>query len=296
MLDPWYERNVLGLMNLPMDVLCQVCACQLLGLGVPLPRGTGQLSGELLSHHNPVQQAVLRGHGMEMVVRRRVSIPGRVGRAVLGTGRWVPRPPSGLWLIFSPQSAKPEAEPQEDSQEQLPILADMILYYCRFATRPVLLQLYQTEVGEGAQPHLGEGKRRGSSTSATNSGAACEVDGGMAQPPHAGGTELSLLLFPRCPQCFGWCSWLLSNPQVTRAVFHPNTISHDTKRLLSALTGYSGCWKSLQCYAFQTRPLHEAYFPCPIVCTGRTWWGRLNAQLQPLLWCGGTGRAAVGPW
>ncbi|XP_054078049.1 phosphoinositide 3-kinase regulatory subunit 5 isoform X3 [Rissa tridactyla] len=66
MLDPWYERNVLGLMNLPMDVLCQ--------------------------------------------------------------------------------SAKPEAEPQENSQEQLPILADMILYYCRFATRPVLLQLYQTEL------------------------------------------------------------------------------------------------------------------------------------------------------
>ncbi|XP_009332341.1 PREDICTED: phosphoinositide 3-kinase regulatory subunit 5 [Pygoscelis adeliae] len=66
MLDPWYERNVLGLMNLPMDVLCQ--------------------------------------------------------------------------------SAKPEAEPQEDSQEQLPILADMILYYCRFAMRPILLQLYQTEL------------------------------------------------------------------------------------------------------------------------------------------------------
>ncbi|NXK96881.1 PIRK5 kinase, partial [Formicarius rufipectus] len=66
MLDPWYKRNVLGLMNLPMDVLCQ--------------------------------------------------------------------------------SAKPEAEPQEDSQEQLPILADMILYYCRFATRPILLQLYQTEL------------------------------------------------------------------------------------------------------------------------------------------------------
>nr|XP_013808632.1 PREDICTED: phosphoinositide 3-kinase regulatory subunit 5 [Apteryx mantelli mantelli] len=66
MLDPWYERNVLGLMNLPMDVLCQ--------------------------------------------------------------------------------SAKLEAEPQEDSREQLPILADMILYYCRFATRPVLLQLYQTEL------------------------------------------------------------------------------------------------------------------------------------------------------
>ncbi|NWX31214.1 PIRK5 kinase, partial [Notiomystis cincta] len=66
LLDPWYERNVLGLMNLPMDVLCQC--------------------------------------------------------------------------------AKPEAEPQEDSQEQLPILADMILYYCRLATRPVLLQLYHTEL------------------------------------------------------------------------------------------------------------------------------------------------------
>ncbi|NXP42554.1 PIRK5 kinase, partial [Leiothrix lutea] len=68
LLDPWYERNVLGLMNLPMDVLCQC--------------------------------------------------------------------------------AKPEAEPQEDAQEQLPILADMILYYCRFATRPVLLQLYHTEPGK----------------------------------------------------------------------------------------------------------------------------------------------------
>ncbi|KYO40807.1 phosphoinositide 3-kinase regulatory subunit 5 [Alligator mississippiensis] len=67
MLDPWYERNVLGLMNLPTDVLGQ-------------------------------------------------------------------------------QSAKPEMEPQKDSREQLPILADMILYYCRFATRPVLLQLYQTEL------------------------------------------------------------------------------------------------------------------------------------------------------
>ncbi|XP_050837479.1 phosphoinositide 3-kinase regulatory subunit 5 isoform X2 [Serinus canaria] len=66
LLDPWYERNILGLMSLPMGVLCQC--------------------------------------------------------------------------------AKPEAEPQEDAQEQLPILADMILYYCRFASRPVLLQLYQTEL------------------------------------------------------------------------------------------------------------------------------------------------------
>uniref|UniRef100_A0A8C3SHL5 Phosphoinositide 3-kinase regulatory subunit 5 n=1 Tax=Chelydra serpentina TaxID=8475 RepID=A0A8C3SHL5_CHESE len=67
MLDPWYERNVLGLINLPTDVLCQVC---------------------------------------------------------LGA----------------------QEEMSLESREQLPILADMVLYYCRFATRPVLLQLYQTEL------------------------------------------------------------------------------------------------------------------------------------------------------
>ncbi|XP_027713008.1 phosphoinositide 3-kinase regulatory subunit 5 isoform X3 [Vombatus ursinus] len=67
MLDPWYERNVLGLMHLPTDVLCQ-------------------------------------------------------------------------------QTLKTEAGPLESAQEQLPILADMLLYYCRFATRPVLLQVYQIEL------------------------------------------------------------------------------------------------------------------------------------------------------
>ncbi|KAJ7316139.1 hypothetical protein JRQ81_002301 [Phrynocephalus forsythii] len=67
LLDPWYERNVLGLMNLPTSVLCQ-------------------------------------------------------------------------------QSIKPEGELLEEPTEQLPILSDMILYYCRFATRPVLLQVYQAEL------------------------------------------------------------------------------------------------------------------------------------------------------
>ncbi|XP_010338151.1 phosphoinositide 3-kinase regulatory subunit 5 isoform X2 [Saimiri boliviensis] len=66
MLDPWYERNVLGLMHLPPEVLCQ-----------PL---------------------------------------------------------------------KAEAQTLEGSPAQLPILADMLLYYCRFAARPVLLQVYQTEL------------------------------------------------------------------------------------------------------------------------------------------------------
>ncbi|TEA35297.1 hypothetical protein DBR06_SOUSAS2810178 [Sousa chinensis] len=67
MLDPWYERNVLGLMHLPPEVLCQ-------------------------------------------------------------------------------QSLKAESQPLEGSPAQLPILADMLLYYCRFAARPVLLQVYQTEL------------------------------------------------------------------------------------------------------------------------------------------------------
>ncbi|XP_062967524.1 phosphoinositide 3-kinase regulatory subunit 5 isoform X2 [Cynocephalus volans] len=66
MLDPWYERNVLGLMHLPPEVLCQ--------------------------------------------------------------------------------SLKVESRPLEGSPAQLPILADMLLYYCRFAARPVLLQVYQTEL------------------------------------------------------------------------------------------------------------------------------------------------------
>ncbi|XP_049492901.1 phosphoinositide 3-kinase regulatory subunit 5 isoform X1 [Panthera uncia] len=67
MLDPWYERNVLGLMHLPPEVLCQ-------------------------------------------------------------------------------QSLKAESRSPDGSSAQLPILADMLLYYCRFAARPVLLQVYQTEL------------------------------------------------------------------------------------------------------------------------------------------------------
>lgn len=44
------------------------------------------------------------------------------------------------------QSLKAEPRLLEGSPTQLPILADMLLYYCRFAARPVLLQVYQTEV------------------------------------------------------------------------------------------------------------------------------------------------------
>ncbi|XP_040042369.2 phosphoinositide 3-kinase regulatory subunit 5 [Gasterosteus aculeatus] len=68
MLDPWYERNTLTLLNLPANVVCQ-------------------------------------------------------------------------------QTSKTESESYDGSDEQrLPILADLVLYYCRYAARPALIQLYQAEL------------------------------------------------------------------------------------------------------------------------------------------------------
>ncbi|XP_041821015.1 phosphoinositide 3-kinase regulatory subunit 5 isoform X2 [Chelmon rostratus] len=68
MLDPWYERNTLTLLNLPANVVCQ-------------------------------------------------------------------------------QTSKTESESYDSSYEQrLPILADLVLYYCRYAARPALIQLYQAEL------------------------------------------------------------------------------------------------------------------------------------------------------
>ncbi|XP_071388816.1 phosphoinositide 3-kinase regulatory subunit 5 isoform X1 [Centroberyx affinis] len=68
MLDPWYERNTLSLLNLPANVVCQ-------------------------------------------------------------------------------QTSKTESESYDSSYEQrLPILAELVLYYCRYAARPALIQLYQAEL------------------------------------------------------------------------------------------------------------------------------------------------------
>ncbi|KAM3624071.1 uncharacterized protein V6R79_018652 [Siganus canaliculatus] len=68
MLDPWYERNTLSLLNLPTNVVCQ-------------------------------------------------------------------------------QTSKTESDSYDSSYEQrLPILADLVLYYCRNAARPALIQLYQAEL------------------------------------------------------------------------------------------------------------------------------------------------------
>lgn len=73
----------------------------------------------------------------------------------------------------------------------------MILYYCRFATRPVLLQLYQTEVGTGLSPSLARDK-----------GGGCAYAAGQELPvkPWACGAaeaELGPLSSPGCPWCPG---------------------------------------------------------------------------------------------
>ncbi|XP_061684830.1 phosphoinositide 3-kinase regulatory subunit 5 isoform X3 [Syngnathoides biaculeatus] len=49
--------------------------------------------------------------------------------------------------IVCQQTSKTESESYDSSYEQrLPILADLLLYYCRFAARPALIQLYQAEL------------------------------------------------------------------------------------------------------------------------------------------------------
>ncbi|XP_067860345.1 phosphoinositide 3-kinase regulatory subunit 5 [Heptranchias perlo] len=48
--------------------------------------------------------------------------------------------------LLCQEPSKPENDPVERMQEKLPILGDLILYYCRNAARPVLIQLYQAEL------------------------------------------------------------------------------------------------------------------------------------------------------
>uniref|UniRef100_A0A8C5DHB1 Phosphoinositide 3-kinase regulatory subunit 5 n=1 Tax=Gouania willdenowi TaxID=441366 RepID=A0A8C5DHB1_GOUWI len=49
--------------------------------------------------------------------------------------------------VVCQQTSKTESESYDSSYEQrLPILADLILYYCRYAVRPALIQLYQAEL------------------------------------------------------------------------------------------------------------------------------------------------------
>ncbi|XP_059804694.1 phosphoinositide 3-kinase regulatory subunit 5 [Hypanus sabinus] len=48
--------------------------------------------------------------------------------------------------LLCQEPSKPENCPSERVPETLPIMADLILYYCRNATYPVLIQLYQAEL------------------------------------------------------------------------------------------------------------------------------------------------------
>ncbi|KAM9769156.1 phosphoinositide 3-kinase regulatory subunit 5 isoform 1-T3 [Menidia menidia] len=49
--------------------------------------------------------------------------------------------------VVCQQTSKTESHSYENSYEQrLPILADLVLYYCRYAARPALIQLYQAEL------------------------------------------------------------------------------------------------------------------------------------------------------
>ncbi|CAH2292102.1 phosphoinositide 3-kinase regulatory subunit 5 [Pelobates cultripes] len=59
---------------------------------------------------------------------------------------WYKRNIQGLMAL--PTSALCQSSKHENGQEspQMPILTDMLLYYCRFATRSMLLQLYQAEI------------------------------------------------------------------------------------------------------------------------------------------------------
>ncbi|XP_069785689.1 phosphoinositide 3-kinase regulatory subunit 5 [Narcine bancroftii] len=48
--------------------------------------------------------------------------------------------------LLCQEASKPENCPAEELPEKLPIMGDLILYYCRNATRSVLIQLYQAEL------------------------------------------------------------------------------------------------------------------------------------------------------
>ncbi|XP_008314996.1 phosphoinositide 3-kinase regulatory subunit 5 isoform X2 [Cynoglossus semilaevis] len=49
--------------------------------------------------------------------------------------------------VVCQQTSKTESDSYDGSYEQrLPILADLVLYYCRYAARPALIQLYQAEL------------------------------------------------------------------------------------------------------------------------------------------------------
>lgn len=56
---------------------------------------------------------------------------------------------SSQYLTLTQAPSKDEdVSASSGSAERLPLLADLVLYYCRHANKPVLVQLYQAEVKE----------------------------------------------------------------------------------------------------------------------------------------------------
>lgn len=58
-------------------------------------------------------------------------------------------------FLSQQQTSKFESDLSEGTaEERLPIFADLVLYYCRHAARPALIQLYQAEVNKNKPfPH-----------------------------------------------------------------------------------------------------------------------------------------------
>lgn len=141
----------------------------------------------------------------------------------------------------------------------------MILYYCRFATRPVLLQLYQTEVGRGLSPDW-PGKREMALPVLLARSCLCGT-GGVT---HAAEAELC----PLCPLAVygavadapgsGTESSSCPDHEVPRAVFHPCTVPSGTKQCLTVLPGFPHHWN-----LSQTKPLHEGSFHTLLCAWGR---------------------------
>lgn len=104
MLDPWYERNTLSLLDLPTNIVCKV--------HVDFDTRGFFLSFYYYFNALPLVSAHIRSPCFALQ-----------------------------------QTSKTESESYDDSYEQrLPILADLVLYYCRHAAGPALIQLYQAEV------------------------------------------------------------------------------------------------------------------------------------------------------
>lgn len=165
LLDPWYERNVLGLMNLPMDVLCQVRVCQ--GQGGVCPGNRGALWRTFCC------AAWMRDGDGAPGGQQEVSVPRGVGCADPWAG-------ATCSLTFLTPSATAVCQARGRAPGGLPGAAahpgrhDPVLLPLRHAPRAAAA--LPDRGGHGAQPQPGEGQG-GWLCLRHWSGAACEALG-----------------------------------------------------------------------------------------------------------------------